>query len=122
MLLVVDVTKGMQTQTAECLVIGGVLCSRLVVVLNKTDLLPEAKRAAAVEKMSRKLRATLQNTSFRDAPVVALSARPGGAEGAEEATGGSRRSVSGWGFRRLHSVQFNVIFPLPFYSRSPLLN
>ena len=88
MLLVVDVTKGMQTQTAECLVIGGVLCDRLVVVLNKTDLLPDAKRAEKVEKMTRRLRATLQNSRFREAPVVALAARPGGAEGTAEAEGG----------------------------------
>ena len=44
MVLVVDITKGMQTQTAECLVIGEIVCSKLLVVLNKTDLLPSAKK------------------------------------------------------------------------------
>lgn len=30
MMLVIDITKGIQTQTAECLVIGEVTCSKLV--------------------------------------------------------------------------------------------
>ena len=36
MVLVVDVTKGIQTQTAECIVIGEVATSDMVVALNKT--------------------------------------------------------------------------------------
>lgn len=51
MLLVVDVTKGMQTQTAECLVIGQILCEKMIVVLNKVDLLKEDKKDALVEKV-----------------------------------------------------------------------
>ena len=31
MVLVVDCTKGMQTQTAECLVIGQIVCSNMLV-------------------------------------------------------------------------------------------
>jgi selenocysteine-specific elongation factor len=52
MMLVVDVTKGMQTQTAECLVIGEVTCQKMIVVLNKTDLLPEGKRKALIDKVT----------------------------------------------------------------------
>jgi selenocysteine-specific elongation factor len=52
MILVVDVTKGMQTQTAECLVIGEVTCQKMIVVLNKTDLLPEGKRTALIDKVT----------------------------------------------------------------------
>ena len=44
MVLVVDITKGMQTQTAECLVIGEIVCNKMLVVLNKIDLLTPAKR------------------------------------------------------------------------------
>ena len=55
MMLVVDVTKGMQTQTAECLVIGEILCNKMIVVLNKIDLLDESKRGAAIEKVSTSL-------------------------------------------------------------------
>ncbi len=52
MMLVVDVTKGIQTQTAECLVIGEIACEEMVVVLNKIDLLPAEKRRTSIEKVS----------------------------------------------------------------------
>ena len=52
MMLVIDVTKGMQTQTAECLVIGEILCEKMVVVLNKVDLLKEEKRDVLIEKVN----------------------------------------------------------------------
>lgn len=52
MMLVVDVTKGVQTQTAECLVIGEILCDKMVVVLNKIDLLKEEKKDALIEKVN----------------------------------------------------------------------
>uniref|UniRef100_H2YEH9 Tr-type G domain-containing protein n=1 Tax=Ciona savignyi TaxID=51511 RepID=H2YEH9_CIOSA len=44
MVLVIDVIKGVQTQTAECLVIGEIVCNRMLVVLNKVDLLAPEKR------------------------------------------------------------------------------
>ncbi|CAI8054511.1 Selenocysteine-specific elongation factor [Geodia barretti] len=50
-ILVVDITKGIQTQTAECLVIGEITCSHLMVVLNKTDLTEESKRDAHISKV-----------------------------------------------------------------------
>lgn len=53
MMLVVDVTKGIQTQTAECLVIGEILCEKMVVVLNKVDLLKEEKRDVLIEKVNK---------------------------------------------------------------------
>ena len=51
MLLVVDVTKGIQTQTAECLLIGQMCCQKMLVILNKIDLLPKEKRESAIEKV-----------------------------------------------------------------------
>ncbi|XP_059246429.1 selenocysteine-specific elongation factor isoform X3 [Mustela nigripes] len=63
MMLVIDVTKGMQTQSAECLVIGQIACQKLIVVLNKTDLLAEGKRQAAIDKMTKKMQKTLENTN-----------------------------------------------------------
>ena len=51
MLLVVDAVKGVQTQTAECLVIGEILCEKMVVALNKIDLLKVEKRSALIEKV-----------------------------------------------------------------------
>lgn len=64
MVLVVDVVKGVQTQTAECLLIGELTCPRMVVVLNKTDLLPPNKRQSAIEKMTKRLHKTLESTRF----------------------------------------------------------
>ncbi|XP_058144862.1 selenocysteine-specific elongation factor isoform X2 [Dasypus novemcinctus] len=80
MMLVIDVTKGMQTQSAECLVIGQIACQKLVVVLNKTDLLPEGKRQAAVDRMTKRMQKTLESTKFRGAPIIPVAAKPGGPE------------------------------------------
>ena len=52
MLLVVDVVKGMQTQTAECLVIGEITCQKMIVVLNKVDLLPSDKKLQQIDRVS----------------------------------------------------------------------
>ena len=51
-MLVVDIVKGIQTQTAECLIIGEILCNKMIVVLNKIDLIEEKKRPAAIEKVN----------------------------------------------------------------------
>lgn len=51
MFLVVDVTKGIQTQTAECLIIGEITCSQMIVVLNKIDALVADKREASIMKV-----------------------------------------------------------------------
>ena len=51
MILVVDINKGIQTQTAECLVIGQITCDKMIVVLNKIDLIPESKREHQIEKV-----------------------------------------------------------------------
>ncbi|CAH1785985.1 unnamed protein product [Owenia fusiformis] len=83
MILVVDIVKGMQTQTAECLVIGQIACNKMIVVLNKVDLIPEAKREATVEKMKKKMTMTLKNTKFAGCPIVPVAAKPGGPEGTD---------------------------------------
>ncbi|XP_053576689.1 selenocysteine-specific elongation factor [Bombina bombina] len=86
MMLVIDVTKGMQTQSAECLVIGQIACHKMVVVLNKTDLLPENKRQAAIDKMTKKMQKTLENTKFHGSPIISVAAKPGGPESPETVT------------------------------------
>ncbi|KAK2889398.1 hypothetical protein QQF64_028443 [Cirrhinus molitorella] len=83
MMLVVDVVKGMQTQTAECLLIGQLTCSRMIVILNKTDLLPTDKRQAAIDKMTKRMHKTLENTRFKGCPIIAVAAKPGGPEAPE---------------------------------------
>eukprot|EP00731_Ephydatia_muelleri_P025051 Em0017g134a len=83
MLLVVDVTKGIQTQTAECLVIGEITCDHMIVVLNKTDLVEPSKRENHISKVTKKLHLTLEATKFAGAPVVAVAAKPGGPDAPE---------------------------------------
>jgi selenocysteine-specific translation elongation factor len=51
MMLVVDITKGVQTQTAECLVIGEITCDKMIVVLNKIDMIPVDKRPATIDRV-----------------------------------------------------------------------
>ena len=67
MILVIDITKGMQTQTAECLVIGEITCPKILVVLNKVDLLPPDKKDAMIEKVIR-----LTGTVWTGYPLVPL--------------------------------------------------
>ncbi|XP_038668073.1 selenocysteine-specific elongation factor [Scyliorhinus canicula] len=86
MMLVVDVTKGMQTQSAECLVIGEITCPRMVVILNKIDLLPEAKKQVAIDKMMKKMQKTLENTRFNGCPIIPVAAKPGGPDAPETET------------------------------------
>ncbi|XP_070564699.1 selenocysteine-specific elongation factor-like [Ptychodera flava] len=83
MMLVVDVTKGVQTQTAECLVIGEITCEKMVVVLNKTDLLPPQKKQQQIDKMTKRMLKTLENTRFANSPIIPVSAKPGGPEAPE---------------------------------------
>ena len=51
MLLVIDITKGIQTQTAECLIIGEITCDQMLVVLNKIDLVEESQRQSTIDKV-----------------------------------------------------------------------
>ena len=53
MILVIDITKGVQAQTKECLVIGEVINTHLLVVLNKVDQLPEKNRDEKIKKMTK---------------------------------------------------------------------
>ena len=74
MILVVDIMKGIQTQTAECLIIGELTCNNLLVVLNKVDLIPEAKRDSQIAKVTKKISMTLSKTKFKDCKVISCSA------------------------------------------------
>eukprot|EP00301_Raphidiophrys_heterophryoidea_P022115 c6351_g1_i1.p1 GENE.c6351_g1_i1~~c6351_g1_i1.p1 ORF type:complete len:572 (-),score=148.73 c6351_g1_i1:33-1607(-) len=77
MMLVIDINEGIQTQTAECIVIGELMTDKLVIVLNKVDMIPEDVRADRVEKMKAKLSKTFKATRFADAPMVVVAADPG---------------------------------------------
>lgn len=92
-MLVVDITKGMQTQTAECLIIGEITCDKMIVVLNKIDQIPAETRDSTIAKVNRlfnlpicviifaypqkvtkKMQLTLQKTKFSSSPIIPVSA------------------------------------------------
>jgi|TARA_B100001142_G_scaffold151135_1_gene151789 selenocysteine-specific elongation factor len=73
----VDVNKGIQTQTAECIVVGEITCSVLIVVLNKVDLIPCAVRDEKVEQVKRRLKKTFSATKFKDCVMTSVAVRPG---------------------------------------------
>ncbi|RKP22899.1 putative selenocysteine-specific elongation factor [Syncephalis pseudoplumigaleata] len=73
-LLVVDATKGIQTQTAECLVLAQIIGRPLVIALNKIDLFPEAVRATKTAKIAQAMAKAISPLGFGDVPMVAVSA------------------------------------------------
>jgi len=83
MMLVIDVTKGVQTQTAECLVVGEILMNQIIVVLNKIDMLPADEREAKIDKMQKGLLKVFAGTKFKSPVMIPVSATGGSAEGAE---------------------------------------
>mmetsp|Transcript_803 Transcript_803/g.1713 ORF Transcript_803/g.1713 Transcript_803/m.1713 type:complete len:497 (-) Transcript_803:245-1735(-) len=74
MLLVIDATKGVQMQTAECIVIGELMMKgKLVIALNKVDLVEESKLAM----LEGRLRAIMKKTRFGDnTTIVPVAASP----------------------------------------------
>ncbi|CAE7414320.1 EEFSEC, partial [Symbiodinium sp. CCMP2456] len=75
--LVIDVNKGIQTQTAECMVVAEILANQLVVILNKIDMIPAEKRKKVLDKVVKELRKTFQRTKFgSDLPFACVSAHP----------------------------------------------
>ena len=61
MILVIDSTKGIQTQTGECIVISELLINtQLIVVMNKIDLMDDLK----LSQVENKVRALLNKTKF----------------------------------------------------------
>ncbi|KAF5224263.1 hypothetical protein ECC02_002519 [Trypanosoma cruzi] len=79
MILVIDACKGVQTQTAECIVIGEVLCKPLVVVINKIDAVqgstPEEKRVT-LDKLRKRLQKTFERTRWPSVQMVEVAAAP----------------------------------------------
>ena len=71
MILVVDAKKGVQTQTAECLVVGEITSDRLVVALNKVDVFEESVRDEKIRTISAKLANTFNKTKFKGVRDVA---------------------------------------------------
>eukprot|EP00798_Chlamydomonas_sp_ICE-L_P015847 gene15847-21974_t len=87
MVLVIDVNKGLQAQAAECLVVGEITTSRMLVALNKVDMLPEKDRPKLIRKAAKKLASTFAMTKFAGVFMVPVAAKAsnGPAEGEEGA-------------------------------------
>eukprot|EP01032_Pedospumella_encystans_P010759 gene10759-12549_t len=77
-LLVVDANKGIQTQTAECIVIGEITTDNMIIVLNKVDTIPDGEREAKIERVSNRIRKVFAATKFAGVPIVATAASVGG--------------------------------------------
>jgi translation elongation factor EF-Tu-like GTPase len=75
MLLVIDATKGIQTQTAECIIVGELLSQCAVVALNKIDLFPAERRQKEARRCGRRIVEALQLTRFAAAEIVPVSAK-----------------------------------------------
>ncbi|KAM3146708.1 hypothetical protein pb186bvf_001238 [Paramecium bursaria] len=74
MFLVVDVNKGIQTQTAECLVIGEILTEKMIVILNKIDLATEDH----IKKTMLHIQKVFSKTKFsQNVPIIPVSAITG---------------------------------------------
>ena len=75
-ILVVDATKGVQPQTAECIILAELLSSCSVVALNKIDLFPEDKRMKHARKAGRAVLDALKLTRFANSELVPVSPKP----------------------------------------------
>ena len=74
MFLIIDITKGLQTQTSECIIIAEVLNIEMIVVLNKIDLIEESIRLDKIETIKKKLAAAFNATKFKNIKMIAVSA------------------------------------------------
>merc|ERR1712137_548419 len=83
MILVIDVNKGIQTQTAECIVIGQLTTKHLIVALNKVDMIEDEKK---IQRITKRIQSALAATHFKNAPMIRISANPasGNPSGIEE--------------------------------------
>ena len=77
-LLVIDANKGIQTQTAECIVIGEITTDNMIIVLNKIDSIPEQDRSMKLEKVTNRIKKIFATTKFKDVPLIETSAMIGG--------------------------------------------
>lgn len=72
MFLVIDINKGIQTQTAECIIVAEMFINKLIVVLNKVDCLEEK----AIPSKIAVLRKVFSKTKFgENVKMVPYSAK-----------------------------------------------
>ncbi|RYG69069.1 GTP-binding protein [archaeon] len=93
-ILVVDANKGIQTQTAECIVIGEITSDNMIIALNKIDTIAEEDRPEKIEKASKKISKVLAASKFPHAKIIPLSAVVGGEKVAAVVSGSSSHSAA----------------------------
>ena len=64
MVLVIDALKGIQTQTAECIVIGEILKRKLIIALNKVDMIASTEREKKLESLLKMFQKFVKDTCF----------------------------------------------------------
>lgn len=74
MILVIDIQKGFEPQTGECLILGEISKKPMIIVLNKIDMIDESKRDSVIDKMTRKVSKTLEMTIFKGSKIIPISA------------------------------------------------
>jgi len=75
--LVIDIGKGIQTQTTECMILGEILVEHIIIALNKIDSIPKEKRITDIENRKNKLKLAFENTKFgKDISIIPVSADP----------------------------------------------
>ncbi|PJF17483.1 hypothetical protein PSACC_02706 [Paramicrosporidium saccamoebae] len=65
--------EGIQTQTAECLVLAECTTERLLVALTKMDLFTEPDRSKKIEELKTKIGKVLAATKFKEVQVIPVS-------------------------------------------------
>ncbi|KXS20666.1 P-loop containing nucleoside triphosphate hydrolase protein [Gonapodya prolifera JEL478] len=85
-LLVVDAVKGIQTQTAECLVLANLLHLPLLCALNKVDLFPAKGRDEAIQKATQRIRKGLGQAGYGGVQLIGVAANPSPPQDPEEAS------------------------------------
>ena len=64
MILVIDIKKGIQVQTAECIALGEIMRLKVIIVLNKCDTLKDGFNSKMIEKSKVGLKNLFEKTSF----------------------------------------------------------
>ena len=55
------------------MVIGEITTDKVILVLNKVDLIPEAERATRIPTIVNTIRKAIAKTRFKNAPIVLLT-------------------------------------------------
>ncbi|CRG93355.1 selenocysteine-specific elongation factor selB, putative [Plasmodium gallinaceum] len=71
--LVIDVNKGIQKQTIECLVLCEIVKSDIIIILNKIDLIPINVREKKISLMKKKILDALSKTNIRNLNYYIIS-------------------------------------------------